>query len=1245
MKQTDGENDSGAGREAKKSNRSSKKRRRWPWILGGVILGLILLVVLLPTILSLGPARSIVLGRVNKAINGAARMDALSLGWFSGVRVEKLEVADAAGETVLAVESIRIPAGLLSMLGSNLDLGAIEINGPQVNIELRKDGTNNLLDLLPPAAESTEPAPAAAPGPLGFDLRTTVKVTGGAIRIRTPTGKPLEIRELGADVTVAGLSESITFGLRAALGSKAAALDVSGSARIMEKGVVRPEALACKAKLALDSFDLADLRPLLAVFGVPVEAEGVLSVQTSTEFKGAGSLHGKGTVALRSLKFAGGPLGGDQPAVSKLDLNFDIDLADGRVHVRAAQLKSPLLSAGAEGTLAMPRPGQVMSEGDFRAEASVDLAAVAGQLPETLRLRQGLLIESGRLDLNAAVKTEGGIARFESALKLTRLTARRGDQLIRPSGAVALTLKGEHGGETPRVELLHLEAPFADLRGHGTPDAFEMVLTADLAAAAREAAKFVRLDEYRAAGRLAARVGVAPAGGERAQRAVSASVKVTGLDLRGPGGMSLKEESLSATLAAVARLDEKYALQELTGVEAAMVSSIAEAKISAKSLIVGAGIKEITASDIRFAAETPAEKPEGPERLLNALRGLGFLPPDVSFTGHAKVGGSASLARGEVRVPALDVSLTNFDLQAQKGTRILLERGDIRLADLRLSDLTDPGAGLVGKVSARLRVKQARLPDDLAGSGRIHLAVDFAPGEGGAILLKEFAASVADLDITLKGKRLREPKLLFSATGSVDPAKRAASLAGGKLTLAAGSVGIGRLTVADWAALPNGVAAEITGDLDVVKFLKQFGDFVALPEGATAAGSLHLQATASAADNRQTFDVAATVSDLDLRMAGAPEITERRVELRARGTALPADEKLDLDLFKVASSMFNIEGKAALSGWAKTRHLLADGRLGFDLDRMQPLIAGLSGQEIEISGKQSKPFRIETQLGAGDWRAILRRTVAGVGIHVQRAKLKGIEAKDFTLALKVDKAAVTADVDAVANEGRLSMAPVLDISGETAVMTLPADSKVLVGARLTNEMAREFLSGAVPILRDALDITGRIGFQSHSLRLPLDATLKQKGALAGALGFEKVSFNATGTMDQVLGLITHGRNRIVIPDQQVAVSMKDGYFHQAPMRLHVGEYPVTLRSKVGLVDKSLDMRFDVPITKAIVGDRKIREALAGETLELRVRGTTERPQIDRESFHSSVRKLIQKAAKERLKREARDRLKDLFKKL
>src|SRR3712207_3483637 len=71
-----------------------KRRRRWPWVILAIVVLLIVLVALLPTLLSTGAGKSIVLGQANNYVNGKVDIADWSIGWTSGLTINGLKIDD-----------------------------------------------------------------------------------------------------------------------------------------------------------------------------------------------------------------------------------------------------------------------------------------------------------------------------------------------------------------------------------------------------------------------------------------------------------------------------------------------------------------------------------------------------------------------------------------------------------------------------------------------------------------------------------------------------------------------------------------------------------------------------------------------------------------------------------------------------------------------------------------------------------------------------------------------------------------------------------------------------------------------------------------------------------------------------------------------------------------------------------------------------------------------------------------------
>src|SRR5687767_9281065 len=122
--------------------RPRRKRRRWPFVVLSLLLLLALLIVFAPTILNTGPARSFVVGQVNKSLNGKLQVDDWSLGWTSGARLNGVKLFDKDGVQILEVPRVTTELRLLDAARGDLRFGKVTVEG--LNALIRRDAQGNI---------------------------------------------------------------------------------------------------------------------------------------------------------------------------------------------------------------------------------------------------------------------------------------------------------------------------------------------------------------------------------------------------------------------------------------------------------------------------------------------------------------------------------------------------------------------------------------------------------------------------------------------------------------------------------------------------------------------------------------------------------------------------------------------------------------------------------------------------------------------------------------------------------------------------------------------------------------------------------------------------------------------------------------------------------------------------------------------------------------------------------------------
>src|SRR3954465_6387335 len=124
------------------------------------LLALVLIVVgVLPIIVSKTPLRNVLLSCVLPRDSVRVTIGDASLNWFGSPALSTGEVKDAAGDTLLAVESIKIDHTPLYLVMNSHDVGTVQLVRPIIHVKVRPDGSNleDLLQKLAPSAAEGEP--------------------------------------------------------------------------------------------------------------------------------------------------------------------------------------------------------------------------------------------------------------------------------------------------------------------------------------------------------------------------------------------------------------------------------------------------------------------------------------------------------------------------------------------------------------------------------------------------------------------------------------------------------------------------------------------------------------------------------------------------------------------------------------------------------------------------------------------------------------------------------------------------------------------------------------------------------------------------------------------------------------------------------------------------------------------------------------------------------------------------------
>jgi hypothetical protein len=304
----------------------SRKRRRWPWVIVTLFLLLILLVLLAPTLLSTGPAKSMVLSKVNGYLNGKLDVKEISIGWTSGVTLDSVKIDDDQGATVVEISKIRIPISLIGAARGNFDLGDTVIDKPNLVRFIRyPDGTTNIDKLVKQqvdqVSDRAKPAnkepgqPSKLPNVKG---KITINEARANITVLPNPGEelipPVEVDPSNIVIEIPGINDPIKnkIDIHYRVGGGApGTIAMEGTVKAIENNVVNIDKLQADQNLRIENANLAAAEPFLQSPASKTTLAGIANGALQIKASGLQSAGADGKITIANFAYGGDALKGD----------------------------------------------------------------------------------------------------------------------------------------------------------------------------------------------------------------------------------------------------------------------------------------------------------------------------------------------------------------------------------------------------------------------------------------------------------------------------------------------------------------------------------------------------------------------------------------------------------------------------------------------------------------------------------------------------------------------------------------------------------------------------------------------------------------------------------------------------------------------------------------------------------------------------------------------------------------------
>jgi len=463
-----------------------KKPKRKRWIFAGLVLLLLAGIWLAPAFV----ARTSLLDRLlcqAIGIDGSISRGPTSLGWFSGVGVEQLEIRDPSGELLASIASIQGDTSLLGLALRQSSVGRFEVDGAVVNLVLRDKGSN-FEDVFAPLLSR----------PHG-NVAAELEVKGARVTIDDlPTQSRYQLQDLNVSLNTRDAADQLKLQASGKLATTAAPagfeLSLAGSTGTPNQAPFGSGQVSCDLNgLPLDLVSPAVRRVLPGA-----KLTGALTAKFTGAWGGEQPAHLEGDARVDDFSLAAAALGADRLALSKIHFPCKLSQSGDTVRLEKLTVDCDLARVDVSGSVQVGQFDMAhllasLASEELTIEGHVDLARLASLLPQTLHVRPGTQITEGEARLVVSGRGKGDEVAWQGRLDTTRIAAQSERGPIAWEQPITIDLAGRQTKTGPIVDRANCTSSFLEVKAAGTPEQLEGSLRFDLGRLTAELRQFLDL--------------------------------------------------------------------------------------------------------------------------------------------------------------------------------------------------------------------------------------------------------------------------------------------------------------------------------------------------------------------------------------------------------------------------------------------------------------------------------------------------------------------------------------------------------------------------------------------------------------------------------------------------------------------------------------------------------------------------------------------------------------------------------
>ncbi|WP_417379794.1 hypothetical protein [Gimesia sp.] len=381
-------------------------------------------------------------------------------------------------------------------------------------------------------------------------------------------------------------------------------------------------------------------------------------------------------------------------------------------------------------------------------------------------------------------------------------------------------------------------------------------------------------------------------------------------------------------------------------------------------------------------------------------------------------------------------------------------------------------------------------------------------------------------------------------------------------------------------------------------------------------------------------------------------ISWQEPEIRVEGDTLQdlKEDSLTLNQMSIQSEMLDLTAKGEIKELSTRKQVRLAGEVTYDWESLTPLLRSKLGPDVEIVGRETRPFTLNGPLGstANDQaremvlnaqpRPLYPNTrplfvptdqynelTGEAGFGWEKANIRGLTSGKTNIEATIKDGQIhITPLDLQVSGGRLRIAPIVRLDVKPAALVF-AKGDVIDNFQFTPEMTRNSLKYVAPMLANSTNIQGQFSLSQEYAIIPIDQP--ELGEAKGTLLVKSTKvkpgplFDALSEkINQVLSIVNINRTSRLISEDSVFLQvqnqalhyhMVDGRVFHSPFEVQMKGITIRTTGSVGL-DESLDLIAEVGFSNLISeeSDKPFVKALISKPLRLPIRGTLKKPKVD-----------------------------------